>query len=70
MSTVPQHPIYRDHLEVSDIVTNPTSGVETHDTIIIIIIIIIIILIIIIIIEKTHQHRCKRQTTKLKFKLV
>ena len=31
---------------------------------------IIIIIIIIIIIEKTHQHRCKRQTTKLKFKLV
>ena len=26
MSTVPEHPRYVDHLEVSDILTSPTSG--------------------------------------------
>ena len=34
MSTVPEHPGYLDDLEVSDILTNPTSGMEVHDIII------------------------------------
>ena len=33
MSTVPEHPDY-DDLEVSDILTNPTSGMEVDDIII------------------------------------
>ena len=33
MSRVPEHPDYDDD-EVSDILTNPTSGVEVHDIII------------------------------------
>ena len=41
MSTVPEHPYfddcehrdYPDDLEVSDILTNPTSGMEVHDII-------------------------------------
>ena len=33
MSTVPEHPDY-DEWEVSDILTNPTSGMEVHDIII------------------------------------
>ena len=34
MSTVPEHPDYRDDVKVNDILTNPTSGMEVHDIII------------------------------------
>ena len=33
MSTVPEHPYY-GRLKVSDILTNPTSGMDVHDVII------------------------------------
>ena len=31
MSRVPEHPDYSSHVQVSDSLTNPTSGVEVHD---------------------------------------
>ena len=33
MSTVPENPLFVDDLEVSDILTSPTSGMEVHDII-------------------------------------
>ena len=33
MSTVPEHPDFDDDVKVSDILTNPTSGMEVHDII-------------------------------------